>query len=131
MRRQHAARAQIAEAGVAVAQAVFGGGGAVPDREHAERLGQVLDDDLGAQLVEIEPLHQRRRERARAIEEKAAAVGGGRLRQDEIDDDLALRREQRGKAGPLRRHPVDVAGDQAVEELARVVAGDLDDAAIR
>jgi hypothetical protein len=55
---------------------------AVPDREHGEDFGQVLDHDLGAQLVEIEPLHQCRRERARAVEEEAAAIGGRRLGQE-------------------------------------------------
>ena len=62
--------------GSAIAQAESGRAGAVPDRQHAERLGQILDDHLGAQLVEVEPLHQRRRQRARAIEEIAAAVLG-------------------------------------------------------
>ena len=98
---------------------------------HAERLGQILDDHLGAQLVEIEPLDKRRGERARAIEEEAAAVAGRRLGDDEIGNDLALRR----RAAPQSaRAPgvtlSDVGGHKPVEEVARVVAGDLDDAAI-
>ena len=103
---------------------------AVPDRHHAEHLGQVLDDDLGAQLVEVELLHQRRRQRARAIEEEAAAVRRLGLGDDAIDDDLALRGEQRGKPRGAGRHLVHVGGEQAVEKLARVVAGDLDHAAV-
>jgi len=128
--RQHAAQPQRWKTRVAVAQAVFGDHAAVPDCEHAERLGQILDDELGPQLIEVEPLHEGRGERARAIEEKAAAVGGRRLRQDEIDNDLALRGQQRAKARGGRRHLGDVAGHEPVEEFARVVAGDLDDAAV-
>ena len=131
MRRQHAAQPQRRQARVGDSTGRIRWPRRRP-RSRARR-GFRTDPrpiDLGAQLVEIEPLHQRRRERARAVEEEAAAVGGRRLGQDEIDDDLALRRQQRGKAGPRRRHLGDVAGDQPVEEFARVVAGNLDDAAV-
>ena len=68
--RQHAAHAERGQPRVGVGEAVRRrAGGAVPDRHHAQRLGQVLVHHLGAQLVEVEPLHQRRRERARTIEE--------------------------------------------------------------
>src|SRR5262249_35143072 len=130
VRRQHAARAELGQTRVGDAEAVVRGAAAIPDRQYTQGLGQILDDHVGAQLVEVEPLHQGRRQRAWAIEEEAAAVGGVRFRQQKIDDDLALRREQRGKDGLRRRHLVEVAGDQAVEELARVVAGDLDHAAV-
>ena len=122
--------AERRQARVGIAEAGLGRAGAVPDRQHAERLGQVLDDHLGAQLVEVEPLHQRRRQRARAVEEDSRRRRRRRFDDDEIDDDLALRREQRGKAGMARRHLVEVGGDQPVEELAGVVAGDLDHAAV-
>ena len=52
------------------------------------------------------------------------------FRQDEIDDELALRREQGGKARGVRRHLGDVAGYESVEEFARVVAINFDDAAV-
>ena len=104
--------------------------GPVPDRHHAERLRQILDDQLGAQLVEVEPLHQRGSERARAVEEEAAAVGGLGLDRDEIGDDLALRRQQRGKAGMAGLDLADVGGHQPVEEFAALVARDLDHAAV-
>ena len=74
---------------------------AVPDREHAEVLGEVLDRDLGAQLVEAELVGKRLRQRARAVDQEAAAMAGGRFGDQEIDDDLALRRQQRTEpAGP-------------------------------
>src|SRR5262249_17980704 len=99
VRRQHAAQAQGRKPRTLVAQTIFGGGIAVPDREHTEYIGQVLDYDLGPELVEVEPLQHRRRKRARAIQEEPAAVGSWRLHQDEIDNDLTLRSKQRGKAG--------------------------------
>ena len=43
MRRQHAAQPQRRQARVRIAQAIFGGRVAAPDREHAEDFGQVLD----------------------------------------------------------------------------------------
>ena len=68
---------------------------------------------LGAQLVEVELSHQIARERARTIEKKAAAVLRRRFRDDAIDDDLALRREQGGKARSSRRHLADIGGQAA------------------
>ena len=152
MWRQHAAHAQLRQAGVRIAHPIaavpgnrgrerasegwgmrgrVGAGDAVvPDRHDAKRLRQILDDHLGAQLVEVEPFDQRRSERARAIEKKAAAVGRLRFPHDEIDDDLALRREQRAKSGLRRRRLRDVGGHEPVEEFAGNVAGDFDNAAV-
>ena len=88
-------------------------------------------DHLGAQLVEIELLDERRRERARAIEEEAAAVLGRRLGDDEIDDDLALRRQQRGEARLRRASPWSMSVvSSPLRKVARVGAGDLDHAAV-
>ena len=70
---------------------------AVPGGEHAEHRGQILDDDLRAQFVDIEFGNQSDAKRARHVEEEAAAVLGRRLGDDEIGDDLALRRQQRAK----------------------------------
>ena len=50
---------------------------AVPRREHPETVGQVFDTDLGAQLVEAELVGKRLRQRARAVDQEAAAVAGG------------------------------------------------------
>ena len=111
--------AQRRQSRIGIAQAIFGRRGAVPDRHHAEHLRQVLADHLGAQFVEVELLHQRRRQRPRAIEEKAAAVLGRRFGDDEIDDDLALRRQQRGEAGWPGRDLGHVVGDKPVEKRAR------------
>ena len=128
VRRQHDAHAQRREPRIGVAQAVFGRADAVPDRHDAEAVGEILDRGLGAQLVEIELLDEGRGERARTIEKEAVARPG--FRQDEIDDDLALRGEQGGEARARRRGLVHVGGDQAVEQAPGVVAGDLDDAAV-
>ena len=98
LRRQNRAGAERGQARIGIGKAVFAQGRAVPDRHHAERRRQVLGRDLGAQLVEIELFHERGGKRARAIEKEAAAVVGHGLGDDEIHDDLALRREQRGKA---------------------------------
>ena len=96
------------------------GGIAVPCREHAETVGQIFDRDLGAQLVETELVGEALRQRARAIDQEAAAMAGGGFGDQEIHDDLALRRQQGAKpaeAGPQQRH---VRGDEAVEKVAGV-----------
>ena len=51
--------------------------------------------DLGAQFVEVEFFDERRAERPRNVEKKAAAVRRRRFGHDEIRNDLALRRQQR------------------------------------
>ena len=130
MRRQHHPQAKLRQSRIGIDQAVFGVRRAVPHRQHAQHLRQILGDHLGAQLVEIEPLHQRTRQRARTVEEEAAAVGGRRLGYDAIDDDLALRGEQRAKARLPGSNLGDVGRQQAVQEAARVLAGDLDDTAV-
>ncbi len=66
----------------------------------------------------------------RAVEEEAAAVLGRRLGHDAIDDDLALRGQQRAEARLLRRQLGHVGGEQPVEEGPGVVASHLDHAAI-
>ena len=91
LRRQHDAQPERRQARVAIAKAVALRRLPIPGREHAERLGQILRDHLGAQLVEIELGHEACRERARAIEEKPAAVLRRRFDHDAVNDDLALR----------------------------------------
>ncbi len=130
MRRQHDACAQCRQARIGVAQAIFAVAGAVPDRHHAEDLRQILADHLGPQLVEIELFHQRADQRLRRIEKKAATILGRRFGDDEVDDDLALRRQQCGKARMARGDLGHIVGDEAIEEAPGVVADDLDHAAI-
>ena len=60
------------------------GGLAVPYRQYAEAVGEVFDRDLGAQLVEAELVGEALRQRARRIDQEAAAMAGGRLRDQEI-----------------------------------------------
>ncbi len=54
----------------------------------------------------------------------------GYLGDQEIDDDLALRCQQRAKPGLPRRELFDIGRDKAVEEVAGVLARDLDHAPI-
>jgi hypothetical protein len=56
---------------------------------------------------------------------------GRYLGDQEIDDDLALGRQQRAEPGLPRAQLADIGRDQAVEEVAGVLAGDLDHAPIR
>ena len=90
----------------------------------------VGDVDLGAQLVETQPLGElgglaRRRSRARSRARRA-----GQPDDEEIEQDLALRRQQGGVARLVRRKLFDVVGDHALQQRRRVGAGDPDDSAI-
>ena len=64
------------------------------------------------------------------VEIISAVLFAGAFEDDEIEQDLALRREQRAEAGPVRRHLVEVAGDEIVEKCLGVFAGDPYDAPI-
>ena len=128
--RRDAAQAQFRQAGVRIARAPVRRRSAVPDRHHAGNSGQILDDDLCAQFVEAQPLDQRGRERTRAVEVERVAMGRTGIRNDEVHDDLALRGQERGKAGARGGHLAHVGGHEPVEELAGIDAGDLDHAAV-
>jgi hypothetical protein len=54
----------------------------------------------------------------------------GYLGDQEVDDDLALRRQQRTEPGLPRGQLLDVGRDEPVEEVAGVLARDLDHAPI-
>ena len=54
----------------------------------------------------------------------------GRLRDQEIRGDLALRRQQRAEPAKARPQQRDVGGDEAVEEVAGILAADLDHAPV-
>ena len=79
MRRQDAAGTERREARVGVAKPVFGIACPIPNRHDTQRCGEVFDNQFGAQLVEIEPVDQRGRECARAIEKESAAILGQRF----------------------------------------------------
>ena len=93
MRRQHDAQPECGQARIGVAEADAGRAVAIPCRQHAKDLGQIFDDHASAQLVEVELVDHRFGERARDVEEEAAAIARRRLSNDEIRDDLALRRQ--------------------------------------
>ena len=57
-------------------------------------------------------------------------MAGRRFRNQEIDDDLALRRQQRTESPQARLEPLEIGGDEAVEEVARILARDLDHAPV-
>ena len=67
---------------------------------------------------------------ARRVDQEAAAMASWHLGDQEIDDDLALRRQQRAEPGLPRFELVDISRDEPVEEVAGVLARDLDHAPI-
>jgi len=97
-------------------------GSLVPHREHAQAVGQVLHRDLGAQLVEAELVSKAFCQRARYVDQEAAAMTAWGLRDQEIHGDLALRRQQRAEPAKARPQQRDVGGYEAIEEVAGVLA---------
>ncbi len=130
MRRQHHPRTEGGQARIGIDQAVIRDPLAIPQRQHAQRLREILDRDGRAQLVEIQLVDQGFCERARAVDEKAAAVRGRRLGHDAVGHDLSLRAEQRRKAGPFGRHAADIGREQPVQKASRRLAAHFDDAAV-
>src|SRR6516164_10835354 len=130
MRRKHAAPPQLGETWIRVAQAIFGIGRSLPDRHDPEHLREILNDHFCAQLVKIESFDQRWRERSRSVKKKAATVGRFGFRNDEVRDDLSLRRQQGSESSMPGIDLSGVARDQPIEKFARVIARDLDDAAL-
>ena len=92
-------------AGIGEGKVGLHGGLAIPGREHAEAVGEILDRDLGAQFVDAELVGERLRQRARAVDQEAAAMAGRRLGDQEIRNDLALRRQQRPETADARAGP--------------------------
>src|SRR6202034_3814342 len=70
----------------------------VPCGEPAETVRNIFDSDLGAQPIKTELVGKRLRQHLGAIDQEAAAMSGRRLGDQEIDHDLALRRQQRAEA---------------------------------
>src|SRR5204863_2258667 len=96
-------------------------------RQHPIVAAGVADVDLGAQLVEIETLCQVDSLVADGLEQKAAAG----LHDEEVEQDLALRGQQRGVDGGLRRQQVHVVADDPLQQLLGVLACDAHDASVR
>src|SRR5262249_15859368 len=88
------------------------------------------DNEFCAQLVKVKLLDKGRREGARAIQKEAAAIFSGYFRNDAVNDDLSLRRQQRAKCGALGRHLRHVAGQQPMEKLTGIVTHNLPQAPI-
>ena len=75
--------------------------------------------DLGAQLIEAEPPGEFGRLAPRAqSSRKTGAVGVGRADDDQVEQDLALRRQQRRVARFAGREPLDVVGHRPCRKLA-------------
>ena len=103
---------------------------AIPHRKHAEAVGEVFHRHLGAQLVEAKLGGQRLRQRSRHVDQEAAAMAGGRFGDQKVHNDLALRGQQRAKAADPGADQLDLSRDEAIEEIAGVLAADLDHAPI-
>ena len=132
-------RRQDAEAELVVARIGEGNGQlrfglrrkrAVPCGEDAEAIGQIFDHNLGPELVEFHFVGEALGQRLRTVDQETATLVSGRLRDQEIHDDLALWRQQRTESRQPRLQPADISGDEAVEEVARVLAKNLHHAPI-
>src|SRR5262249_31764193 len=62
----------------------------------------------------------------RAIDEDRAVA----FAEDEVEEDLALRRQQRRIERAARRQLLDIVGDEALQERARLRAGDGNDGTV-
>jgi hypothetical protein len=82
--------------------------------------------DLGAQLVEAEPLGKLRRLRCRGVEQELVR---SRSEDQEIEQDLALRGQERGVARAADRQRLHIVGEQALQEALGVRPRDPCDAA--
>ena len=83
-----------------------------------------------AELIEAEAAQQIRLQIPGAIEQITARLALAIDENQEIEEYLALRRQQRAKAGVTGGEFGDVVGDEIMQEFGRVGAGDFDDAAI-
>ncbi len=75
-----------------------------------------LQGDLRAQLVKRQALEQRVSRGGGAVDQDGAVAFG----QEEIEKNFALRRQQRGIEALAGRQLLDVVGDQALQEPARL-----------
>lgn len=94
-------------------------------------IGALVDNlDLGAQAVEAEALDEVGRERRRAVDEERQAGVDGRLHHQEVEQDLALRRQQRGVARLAGAEALDVIGQEPLQKAVGVGARDPDHPAV-
>ncbi len=75
---------------------------AVPGREYAKTVRQILDRHLGAQFVEAKLVGEGSRQRAGAVDQEAAAVAGRRLGDQKIRCYFALWGQQGPEAAEAR-----------------------------
>ena len=130
MRRQHHAQAERRQARIGKTQALFGRAGAVPGREHAEHRGKVLDHHLRAKFVDIE-FRNRVTQSARWISRKKPppswAGASVTMKSAMIFPCGVSKAEKRAVPGV---EFLNVGGEQAVQKVARAVAGDFDHATV-
>ena len=100
---------------------------ATPCGDDDPLLRQVCEVDLRAQPEQAEPLEEGRDLAARHVEEVALAVVEG----DEVEQQLALRRQQAGEHGASGAGLADIRRHQVVEEGVGVLARHGDDAPSR
>ena len=113
---------------IGIGEAEIGGRGTVEHGRDRE-IRPPRDLDLGAELVEAEPLYELAFERARRVQHEAASVVRGDRHREKIEQDFSLRRQQRGEARLARLQRSDVARHQPLQEMRRVFAGDAYDGA--
>ncbi len=94
--------------------------------DHGETRALVAHADLGAQLVEAEPLDELGCLVSGRVEQEAVVTP----KHQKIEQDLALRRQQRGVAGLADGAFFDVVGDQPLQEARRVRSFDPRHAAV-
>ena len=97
------------------------------DGDRGEFVAAVGEIKLRPQFVQTEPFQKIVGQRARTIEK--IMLGRGRKDQ-KIEQDFALRREQRRKAGAARRKAENIIGHETVQKFAGVRPLRFDDAAI-
>ena len=88
--------------------------------------GQVLDLHLGAELVHGEALRQGRGALGLAIEKEAAFRV---FHDEEIEEEFALRRQQRRIDGFAGARALYIVGDETLQKGAHIRAGEAQDAA--
>ena len=87
----------------------------------------LLDRHLGAQPVDGQPAHQVVGRVGAAVDEEAV---GAVARHQEVEQDLALRREQRARPGFACRNAVEVDGEDVLQEVFGLRPGHGKDGAV-
>jgi len=98
--------------------------------EDRELIAQGSDRHRRTQPIQGKPLDQIGFERLRAVEQITAAFSFSDHEEQKVEENLALRREQRTKARFPRPKTLHVICHESMQKLRGVNAGDFDDAAI-